>query len=106
MKYRARDASIDIGSSRRDYTNGVSSTNAYTPSSRTSRPKTTNFDDEHSEEYKKILSNTDKYLTMSKYAKTDKDTSEVNGMLEEDRRSKAYSKIINQQSATTLVNKT
>eukprot|EP00092_Neocalanus_flemingeri_P033465 GFUD01036382.1.p1 GENE.GFUD01036382.1~~GFUD01036382.1.p1 ORF type:complete len:800 (+),score=284.74 GFUD01036382.1:163-2562(+) len=102
VKLRARDVSIDIGSSRRDYTNGLSSTNSYTPSSRTSRPKTTNFEDDHSEEYKKIMSTTDKYLTMSKYAKTDKDTTEVNGMMEEDRRSKAYRKIINQQSVASL----
>eukprot|EP00092_Neocalanus_flemingeri_P010481 GFUD01011292.1.p1 GENE.GFUD01011292.1~~GFUD01011292.1.p1 ORF type:complete len:816 (+),score=283.88 GFUD01011292.1:87-2534(+) len=102
VKLRARDVSIDIGSSRRDYTNGLSSTNSYTPSSRTSRPKTTNFEDDHSEEYKKIMSTTDKYLTMSKYAKTDKDTTEVNGMMEEDRRSNAYRKIINQQSVASL----
>jgi len=103
IKPRTRDISIDITSSRRDYTNGISSTSSYVPSSRASRPKTTNFDDdEHSEEYKRIMSNTDKYLTMSKYTKKDKETEEVNGMVEEERRSKAYSKIINQQSAASL----
>ena len=49
------------------------------------------------------MSNTDKYLTMSKYSKQDKETEEANGMVEEERRSKAYSKIINQQSAASLV---
>jgi len=102
IKPRARDISIDLTSSRRDYTNGISSTSSYVSSSRASRPKTTNFDDEHSEEYKRIMSNTDKYLTMSKYSKQDKETEEVNGMVEEERRSKAYSKIINQQSAASL----
>jgi len=102
IKPRARDISIDLTSSRRDYTNGISSTNSYVSSSRASRPKTTNFDDEHSDEYKRIMSNTDKYLTMSKYSKQDKETEEANGMVEEERRSKAYSKIINQQSAASL----
>ena len=51
------------------------------------------------------MSNTDKYLTMSKYAKADKETAEVNGMVEEERRSKAYAKIINQQSAASLVSR-
>ena len=40
---------------------------------------------------------------MSKYSKQDKETEEANGMVEEERRSKAYSKIINQQSAASLV---
>ena len=40
---------------------------------------------------------------MSKYSKQDKETEEVNGMVEEERRSKAYAKIINQQSAASLV---
>ena len=102
VKLRTRDISTDIGSSRRDYTNGISSSNGY--STRTTRPKTTNFEDEHSDEYKKIMSDSDKFLTMSKYAKKDKETSEVNGMMEEERRSKAYSKIMNQQSVTSLVN--
>jgi len=100
VKLRTRDISTDIGSSRRDYTNGISSSNGY--STRTTRPKTTNFEDEHSDEYKKIMSDSDKFLTMSKYAKKDKETSEVNGMMEEERRSKAYSKIMNQQSVTSL----
>jgi len=103
VSLRSRDLSSDIGSSRRDYTNGISSTNNYTLSTRTSRPATNNYDEEHSEEYKRIMSNTDKYLTMSKYSKTDKDTTEVNGMIEEERRSKAYAKIINQQSASSMV---
>ena len=51
------------------------------------------------------MSNTDKYLTMSKYAKADKETAEVNGMVEEERRSKSYAKIINQQSAASLVSR-
>ena len=49
------------------------------------------------------MSNTDKYLTMSKYGKTDKDTADINGMVEEERRGKAYSKIMNQQSVASLV---
>jgi len=102
IKPRTRDISTDLTSSRRDYTNGISSTSSYVPSSRASRPKTTNFEDEHSEEYKRIMANTDKYLTMSKYTKTDKETEDVNGMVEEERRSKAYSKIINQQSVASL----
>ena len=104
VKLRTRDISTDVGSSRRDYTNGISSTSSYVPSSRASRPKTTNFEDDHSEEYKKIMSSTDKYLTMSKYGKTDKDTADINGMVEEERRGKAYSKIMNQQSVASLVN--
>jgi len=96
---RTRDISTDIGSNRRDYTNGISTTT----SARTTRPKSTKYDeDEHSEEYKKIMSNTDKYLTMSKYNKNDKETTDINGMMEEERRSKAYSKIINQQSDISL----
>ena len=42
---------------------------------------------------------------MSKYAKADKETAEVNGMVEEERRSKSYAKIINQQSAASLVSR-
>ena len=67
---------------------------------------TTNFDnddDEHSPEYKKIMGQTDVTLTMSKYAKKDGDSLKVDGMIEEERRSKAYSKIIGQSSAQQLV---
>jgi len=100
---RTRDISTDLGSNKRDYTNGISSTNGYTSSARTTRTNTTKYDDEeHSEEYKKIMSSTDKYLTMSKYNKADKETSDINGMIEEERRSKAYSKIINQQTDISL----
>ena len=42
---------------------------------------------------------------MSKYAKADKETTEVNSMVEKERRSKAYAKIINQQSVALLVNR-
>ena len=62
---------------------------------------TTNFDnddDEHSPEYKKIMGQTDLSLTVSKYAKKDNDSLKVDGMLEEERRSKAYSRIIGQAS--------
>ena len=67
---------------------------------------TTNYDnddDEHSPEYKKIMGQTDVTLTMSKYAKKDGDSLKVDGMIEEERRSKAYSKIIGQSSAQQLV---
>ena len=51
------------------------------------------------------MNSTEKYLTLSKYGKVDKEASDVAGLLEEERRSKAYSKIINQQSDATLVSK-
>merc|ERR1712012_858547 len=41
---------------------------------------------------------TDLSLTVSKYAKKDSDSLKVDGMLEEERRSKAYSRIIGQAS--------
>ena len=64
-----------------------------------------NFDnDDHSDEYKKIMSNTDKYLTMAKYSNSkDENNNSVNNMIEEERRSKAYSKIVGLQSAQSLV---
>merc|ERR1712088_1058025 len=68
---------------------------------RAPRPVTTNYDnddDEHSPEYKKIMGQTDVTLTLSKYAKKDSDSLKVDGMLEEERRSKAYSRIIGQAS--------
>ena len=49
------------------------------------------------------MANTDKYLTMSKYSATDKQTTEMNNMMEEERRSKAYSKIIGSPSALSSV---
>lgn len=49
------------------------------------------------------MANTDKYLTMSKYSATDKQTTEMNNMMEEERRSKAYSKIIGAPSAQSSV---
>lgn len=49
------------------------------------------------------MSNTDKYLTMAKYSNKE-ENSNVNNMIEEERRSKAYSKIIGLQSAQSLVN--
>ena len=78
----------------------------YTANNRAPRPVTTNYDnddDEHSPEYKKIMGQTDVTLTMSKYAKKDGDSLKVDGMIEEERRSKAYSKIIGQSSAQQLV---
>jgi len=94
IKYRARDTSTDI-SYKRDYSSGLSST------SRLSRSTKRNNEDEHSEEYKKIMSNTDKYLTMAKYTGGN-DGNDANKMMEEERRSKAYSKIIGAQTAQTL----
>merc|ERR1711974_318010 len=59
---------------------------------------------ERSEEYKKIMSSTDKYLTMSKYSGADKETSDTTNMIEEERRSKAYSKIIGSAQSTEADN--
>merc|ERR1711936_939025 len=89
VKLRTRDHSTDISNGyRRDYSSG------YTTS------KASKYEnEERSEEYKKIMANTDKYLTMSKYSATDKQTTEMNNMMEEERRSKAYSKIIGAPSA-------
>ena len=91
------DHSVDYSS----YSKGT-----YTGNNRASRPVTTNYDnedDERSPEYKKIMGQTDVTLTMSKYAKKDGDSLKVDGMIEEERRSKAYSKIIGQSSAQQLV---
>ena len=44
-----------------------------------------------------MTTSADKYLTMQKYRDYDK-TKEIDKMVEEERRSKAYSKIINQSS--------
>ena len=46
------------------------------------------------------MASTDKYVTMAKYSTTDKETSDTTNMLEEERRSKAYSKIIGSATAT------
>ena len=78
----------------------------YTANNRAPRPVTTNYendDDERSPEYKKIMGQTDVTLTISKYAKKDGDSLKVDSMIEEERRSKAYSKIIGQSSAQQLV---
>ena len=84
---------------KKDYTNGLSSS-----TTRSSRYGTKNYDnEEHSDEYKKIMGNTDKYLTMAKYS-SNNESSDVNKMMEEERRSKAYSKIIGAQTAQSLVN--
>merc|ERR1712223_1515878 len=92
VKMRTRDHSVDYSS----YSKGT-----YTGNNRASRPVTTNYDnedDERSPEYKKIMGQTDLSLTVSKYAKKDNDSRKVDGMLEEERRSKAYSRIIGQAS--------
>ena len=47
------------------------------------------------------MGNTDRYLTMAKYSNND--NKDVNNMMEEERRSKAYSKIIGAQTAQTFV---
>ena len=52
------------------------------------------------------MSNTDKYVTMAKYSTVDKETSDTTNMIEEERRSKAYSKIIGSaQSTVSLITK-
>lgn len=86
-----------------DYSNYSKPT--YSATSRASRPVTTNFDndDEHSAEYKKIMGQPDVTLTLSKYGKKDSDAIKVEGMIEEERRGKAYSKIIGQTSSAQLV---
>ena len=64
-----------------------------------SRSRASKYEGEdHSEEYKKIMSNTDKYVTMAKYSTAE--NSDTNNMLEEERRSKAYSKIIGSAQST------
>ena len=77
----------------------------YTANNRIGRPATKNLDDddEHSEEYRKILGKTDVTLTLSKYSSKDSESLKVDNMIEEERRGKAYSKIINQSSAAQLV---
>ena len=47
------------------------------------------------------MGNTDKYLTMAKYSNND--NKDVNNMMEEERRSKAYSKIVGAQTSQTFV---
>merc|ERR1711936_999925 len=97
VKMRPRDPSVDYSS--------YSSKPTYTANNRAPRPVTTNYDnddDEHSPEYKKIMGQTDVTLTLSKYAKKDSDSLKVDGMIEEERRSKAYSKIIGQSSSQQL----
>ena len=90
-------------SQRRDFSNSYSNGS----SSGYSRSRASKYDSEdHSEEYKKIMSNTDKYVTMAKYSTVDKDTSDTTNMIEEERRSKAYSKIIGSaQSTVSLITK-
>ena len=92
MKLRTRDHSTDISGYRKDYSSAYNR-------SRASKYET----EERSDEYKKIMANTDKYLTMSKYSGTDKQTTDMNNMMEEERRSKAYSKIIGSPSALSSV---
>merc|ERR1712088_125309 len=96
VKMRTRDHSVDYSSYSKP---------TYTANNRAPRPVTTNYDnddDERSPEYKKIMGQTDVTLTMSKYAKKDSDSLKVDGMIEEERRSKAYSKIIGQSSSQQL----
>merc|ERR1712130_479795 len=96
VKMRTRDHSVDYSSYSKP---------TYTANNRAPRPVTTNYDnddDERSPEYKKIMGQTDVTLTISKYAKKDGDSLKVDGMIEEERRSKAYSKIIGQSSAQQL----
>jgi hypothetical protein len=100
VRLRNRDHSTDI-SHRKDYSSSYSngSTSGY------SRSRASKYDSEdHSEEYKKIMSSTDKYVTMAKYSTTDKESSDTTNMLEEERRSKAYSKIIGSATATEADN--
>ena len=47
------------------------------------------------------MGNTDRQLTMAKYSSND--NKDVNNMMEEERRSKAYSKIIGAQNSQTFV---
>ena len=48
------------------------------------------------------MGNTDKYLTMAKYS-NNTENKETNKMMEEERRSKAYSKIVGSQTAQSMV---
>lgn len=95
IKYRARDHSVDYST----YTKPT-----YTSTNRAPRPVTINFDDddEHSPEYRKIMEKNDVHLTLGKYSKKDEDAVKVDGMMEEERRSKAYSKIINQSNSSQM----
>jgi len=64
-----------------------------------SRPKTSTFHSKYeAKDYKDITTNADKYITMQKYSNYDK-VKEIESTVEEERRSKAYSKIINQSNA-------
>jgi len=95
VKMRTRDLSMDYSNTYVKPT--------YTANNRAPRPTTTNFDDEeHSPEYRKIMEKTDTTLNLMKYSKKDEDAAAVDGLLEEERRSKAYNKIINQGSATQM----
>ena len=86
-----------------DYSSSYSKP-AYSCSTRPARPATKNYDDdEHSEEYKKILEKTDVSLTLSKYSKKDSDMIKVDGMIEEERRSKAYRRIMGDSNANDMV---
>merc|ERR1712115_391291 len=95
IKYRARDHSVDYST----YTKPT-----YTSTNRAPRPVTINFDDddEHSPEYRKIMEKNDVHLTLGKYSKKDDEAIKVDGMMEEERRSKAYSKIINQSNSSQM----
>merc|ERR1711971_707188 len=98
VRLRNREHSTDI-SHRKDFSQSYSngSTSGY------SRSRASRCDGEdHSEEYKKIMSSTDKYVTMAKY--TTADHSDTTNMLEEERTSKAYSKIIGSAQSTEADN--
>ena len=90
---------LQISSShRRDFSNSYSngSTSGFT------RSRASKYDSEdHSEEYKKIMASTDKYVTMAKYSSGQ--SSDTNNMIEEERRSKAYSKIIGSAQSTVSI---
>lgn len=94
VKLRTRDHSVDYNTYSKP---------TYTANNRAPRPITTNFDDdEHSAEYKKIMGKTDVSLALSKYSKKDEEAVKVDGMIEDERRSKAYDKIKNQSSTTQM----
>merc|ERR1712223_782822 len=105
-KLSRRSSSLEIGAVKlrnRDVSTDLSYKRDFSSSSRPSRPVTRNYDgEEHSDEYKKIMSSSDKYLTMAKYSSSNGEAKEVNSMMEEERRSKAYSKIIGAQTAQSL----
>merc|ERR1712079_826406 len=105
-KLSRRSSSLEIGAVKlrnRDVSTDLSYKRDFSSSTRPSRPVTRNYDgEEHSDEYKKIMSSSDKYLTMAKYSSSNGEAKEVNSVMEEERRSKAYSKIIGAQTAQSL----